>query len=89
MTAETVKREFNGSLEPARKCLQSEVNEFDQYLAGDVWGYVIADDDGNQIDSCWGFFGHEYCLAEARSALQYAEAHEQDKACKVFESSHD
>lgn len=30
-----------GSLDKARKCLQAEVTTYDQYLQGDVWGYVV------------------------------------------------
>ena len=48
--------------------LESEVKEYDQYLTGDVWGYTITDDDGEEIDSCWGFYGHDYCEAEAKEA---------------------
>lgn len=56
-------------LEKARKCLEAEVAEYDQYLTGDVWGYVIETPDGEQVDSCWGFFGSEYCKEEAKNAV--------------------
>lgn len=39
------------------KRLESEVEIYDQYLTGDIYGYVIEDDDGNDLDSCWGFYG--------------------------------
>jgi hypothetical protein len=50
--------------------LEGEVTEYDQYLTGDVWGYIIEDEDGEHIDSCWGFFGHEYAEGEAKLALK-------------------
>ncbi|RLC88692.1 MAG: hypothetical protein DRJ03_02110 [Chloroflexi bacterium] len=57
-------------------CLRSEVKEYDTYLRGDVWGYVIEDDDGEHVDSCWGFYGHEYCEQEANEQLKYCENQE-------------
>ena len=51
--------------------LRGEVETYDQYLTGDVWGYVIEDEDGEHIDSCWGFYGQEYCEEEANNALKW------------------
>jgi len=52
-------------------CLKSEVEIFDQYLSGQIYGYVITDKNGNDIDngSCWGHYGLEYCLKCAKEAL--------------------
>jgi hypothetical protein len=41
------------------------VEEWNQYLSGDVWGFTIEDGEENHIDSCWGFYGFEYCKTEA------------------------
>lgn len=35
--------------------LKGEVEVYDQYLTGDVWGFEVIEDD--KVDSCWGFFG--------------------------------
>lgn len=40
--------------------LVGEVKTFDQYLRGDVYGYKILDQDGDEVDSCWGFFGEDH-----------------------------
>jgi hypothetical protein len=46
--------------------LVSEVNCYDHFLTGDVWGFIIeekevcsecGDEDWEHIDSCWGFYG--------------------------------
>lgn len=37
--------------------LKSEVEVYDQYLTGDIWGFEVTEDD--QEDSCWGFFGSD------------------------------
>jgi len=52
------------------KCLIGEVETFDQYLQGDVYGYII-EVDGKEKDSCWGFYGLEYAKREATSAAQH------------------
>ncbi len=51
------------------KYLQQEVETYDQYLTGQVYGYVIEDSDGDDVDSCWGFFGLDYAISEAKSAV--------------------
>lgn len=39
--------------------LVAEVEEYAQYLEGDVYGFVVEDDNGNVVDSCWGFYGSD------------------------------
>ena len=65
--------------EKTLKCLQGEVETFDQYLQGDVYGFilerVVRDDEGDEdgsseLDSCWGFYGQDYCLQEARASAE-------------------
>jgi hypothetical protein len=47
--------------------LKGEIETYEQYLNGDVWGYVIEDEDGEEVgDSCRGMFGQEYAEEEAR-----------------------
>jgi len=44
----------------AKKCLDSSIKTYDEYLQGEVYGYVIKDEEGNDLESCWGFFGLDY-----------------------------
>lgn len=54
--------------ERVENCLIGEVETYDQYLRGDVYGYVLKSvsplDDGciseDEIDSCWGFYGDDW-----------------------------
>jgi hypothetical protein len=71
--------------------LKAEVAAYDQYLTGDVYGYVIKDGEGEDLDvdlnrvstSCWGFYGLECCREEARSAADDIANELDDKACTV------
>lgn len=49
--------------------LEAVMQEYADYCFGNVHGYVITDKDGNEVGSCWGFFGDYdgYVLEEARS----------------------
>lgn len=44
----------------ARNYLCGEVEVYDQYLRGEVYGFVIEDLCGEEFDSCWGFFGDDW-----------------------------
>lgn len=63
-----------GLKEKARRLLRAEVEEYDMYLTGDVWGYVVDRADGSDLPdhddrSCWGVFGYDHAEAEGREAL--------------------
>lgn len=40
------------------KHLEGEVETYDQYLRGDIWGFEVLEN-GDVSDSCWGFFGND------------------------------
>jgi len=44
----------------AEEILQNEVEVYDCYLRGDVYGFVLEDLEGNLIDSCFGFYGRDF-----------------------------
>jgi hypothetical protein len=58
------------SREKIRARLIGEVTEYDQYLTGDVYGFIIEDEEGEMVDACWGFYGHDHCLKEANARAQ-------------------
>lgn len=73
--------------EKAISDMQAEVELYDQYLTGDVYGYTLmeetAPDEWTEVDSCWGFYGADVLtngiadnvpgLAEAVASGQYEE----------------
>lgn len=56
----------------AESFMTGDVETYDQYLTGDVWGYVIEDADGDEVDALWGLYGDDYAIEEGRKALQAA-----------------
>lgn len=78
-TLAKAREEWGDDLEAAYKYLEGEVETYDHYLTGQVYGYVVYgppdyDEDGEEIkgtreelESCWGFNGDDdYCLEQAR-----------------------
>ena len=49
LTHDEIAREFNGDRDRAVEYLTAQVGEYDQYLTGDTYGYVIEDSDGEEL----------------------------------------
>ena len=45
-------------LERVKNQLENEVETYDRYIQGDIWGFEITKD-GEYLDSCWGFYGED------------------------------
>ena len=56
--------------EKVYKILEAEVETYDQYLSGQVYGFVVEDENENVLDSCWGFYGLDYCKEEGLSSAK-------------------
>ena len=51
--------------------LKSNVETYDQYLTGDVYGYRITNTETDEeMDNSWGIFGSEYCMEEAEGVVK-------------------
>lgn len=62
------------SVAKATKFLEGEIETYSQFINGEVYGYVIENgDDSDAVDegSCWGFYGTDYCIQEAKSQVDY------------------
>jgi hypothetical protein len=69
------------ALAKAEACLRAEVQEYDSYLTGDVYGYVVAAGEDDE-ESCWGFYGYGYVCEDAREA---AESIARDRAARPLQ----
>jgi hypothetical protein len=71
VTADSIRKEYSvkriskKTRELATSCLEQEVKTYDEYLTGQVYGFIVEDEEGNYLDSCWGFYGLEYCREQA------------------------
>ena len=56
--------------EAAIKCLIGEVETFNMYIGGEVYGWIV-EVDGEEVDSCWGCYGFDYAESEARACAAH------------------
>jgi hypothetical protein len=58
--------EFGGKIvtkklkERLEKILEGEVETYNKYIEGEVYGFQIVDEDDEVIDSCYGFYGTDF-----------------------------
>ena len=85
VSKEQVRKEYNVKrinkelVEKVTKVLEGEVETYDQYLTGDVYGYRISKvtecelghEHKEEVDSCWGFYGEDECMTEAEGIVDY------------------
>jgi len=57
----------------AYKVAENLIAYWNQYLYGEVYGYVITDGNEEEVDSCWGYYrdNFEEPINEARSIIDY------------------
>jgi hypothetical protein len=71
---------FTETPEKREAAAEALVREWNTYLEGDVWGYIVEEYDPTtstwtEIDSCWGCYGLDYAKSEGRLV---AEHHRED-----------
>ena len=65
VTKEDIRKEYNIKrvtqkyIDKCENIVRGEIKTLDQYISGEVYGYVVEDKDENVIDSCYGFFGYD------------------------------
>jgi hypothetical protein len=59
----------------AEECLKGEVESYDEYLQGNIWGYVLEGGTADG-DSCWGFLGSDPSTLAAMKGHVSAEYHD-------------
>ena len=83
ISLEQARKEYNWKLvtktrrKQIEKYLTGEVEVYDHYLTGNVYGYTITKgEDEEDIDSCWGFFGYYtddngYMISQIKDAIKW------------------
>lgn len=86
--------------EQAIACLRAEVKQFDMYLTGDVYGFIVEtrDDNGDwneTDDTLWGLYGLDYAREEATDTARWRarrlahEAHDEWITARLHECAID
>lgn len=60
--------------------LRSELETYTAYLNGEVFGFVVETEDGEVLDSCWGYYDRDDCEQTARDTLAYFQSKENERA---------
>lgn len=79
---EAAKKEGENLLDVFERQLRNEVAEYDQFLTGDVYGFV-AGDGSDEDGSCWGLFGFDYAKSEAESCASWIAKERVEEAGRV------
>ena len=76
--------------EHTERVLKGEVNTYDQYLTGQVYGYEVSHDETGKEESCWGFYQDEnagaedsYVLVQARDIAEHLDKQANKEAAEV------
>jgi len=81
VSLEQVRKEYNITRvtkklrEKIESYLTNEIDTYDQFLCGNVYGYEITDALGIEIESCWGYYG-DNCIVSARAIVDSLVARE-------------
>lgn len=74
MTKDAARDEFGKltkkSLDRVKKLLESEVDTYSDYLGGAVYGFVIEDAEGEELDALWGIYDLKHAKGEAKATAE-------------------
>ena len=51
--------------------LEGELEVYQAYINGEVYGYMLKDEEDDVIDSCWGYFTSEDAMTEGKHMMQH------------------
>jgi hypothetical protein len=76
---------------PLREAAESILAEYTAWANGQVYGFIIEDEEGEHLDSCWGFIepngADGYVLEAGRESLAYLAAEREKERAAEFASS--
>jgi hypothetical protein len=89
VTKDKLAEEWDGDVAKAESYLKGEVETYDQFLTGDIYGFEIweheegeSPDTGEDVDCCWGFYGSDPFKNGMSEHIGH-ELHEQLKAVEI------
>ena len=64
VTREDAEKENVTTWERAHEIIKAELDILTKWANGEVYGYILTDPDGNELDSCWGYYSIEDIKSE-------------------------
>ena len=61
----------NKTRETVDRLLEAGVEEYNQFMTGDVYAYLIEDEAGNVVDTCGGYYGLDVVREEAADQIAW------------------
>jgi len=77
VSKDKIRQEYNTKritqkiLDQVNNRLKAEVEEFSQYLNGEVYGFQVKDETGDIVESCYGFYSEEDAESEGKAVMDY------------------
>jgi len=76
VSPEDVRKEFPGmdyneAKSRALSIMRHELQAFRSWLAGECYGFIIEDDNGQHVAGCWGYVGYDAVKEAGQEALQW------------------
>jgi hypothetical protein len=70
----TAKRltEIGVELARAAECLVAEVDDYDRFLRGEIYCFIVEDRHGNVVESCGGFYSEDDARSDGEATLLHA-----------------
>lgn len=66
-------KEWNADIiEKTERQVDAEIKVYNQYINGEVYGWILKDVDGNIVDSVWGYFDADCARQDAEEVAQCA-----------------
>jgi hypothetical protein len=75
-------REEFSDEDKARECCAGLVETWNQYLSGQVYGFIV-ERDGEHVDSSWGFYGLDEAKSEGLASAESEAAQDADEQAKI------
>jgi hypothetical protein len=64
------------------------LESYSDWCNGSIFGYIIEDSNGDELDSVWGFIGDsDYCLSEGKSQAEFYNRQETERKAVAFAES--
>jgi len=80
-----IKKEFSRTrlstdlIKQVKRTLAFEVKEYDLFIQGQIYYFKVFDTKGNEVESCYNFFGEKGCTEEAKAAVDYIVSQKEEK----------